>query len=199
WAMSLEPHWFSTIYGMFFIVGQALAALAFAIVIVIRFSESAPLSAYVSADVLQDLGNLLLMFVMLWAYLAFSQYLIIWAGNLPEEIPWYLRRGSNGWQWVAAFIAIFHFAVPFLLLLGRRNKRNKVVLGGIAVGILVMRWVDVYWLVAPSFLPRVTLHVFDVVLFLLIGAIWLYVFRRELRKRTLVPLGDPNFVVERAA
>jgi len=199
WAMSLEPHWFSTIYGMFFIVGQALAALAFAIVIVIRSSESAPLSAYVSADVLQDLGNLLLMFVMLWAYLAFSQYLIIWAGNLPEEIPWYLRRGSNGWQWVAAFIAIFHFAVPFLLLLGRRNKRNKVVLGGIAVGILVMRWVDVYWLVAPSFLPRVTLHVFDVVLFLLIGAIWLYVFRRELRKRTLVPLGDPNFVVERAA
>jgi hypothetical protein len=199
WAMSLEPHWFSTIYGMFFIVGQALAALAFAIVIVIRFSESAQLSTYMRPDVFQDLGNLLLAFVMLWAYLSFSQYLIIWAGNLPEEIPWYLHRGGNGWQWVAAFIAIFHFAVPFLLLLGRRNKRNKAVLGWIAVAVLLMRWVDLYWLVAPSFLPRVTFHVFDVVLFLLIGGIWLYVFRRELRKRALLPLGDPNFVVERAA
>jgi hypothetical protein len=199
WAMSLEPHWFSTIYGMFFIVGQSLAALAFAIIIVIRLSESAQLATYLRPDVFQDLGNLLLAFVMLWAYLSFSQYLIIWAGNLPEEIPWYLRRGSNGWQWVAAFIAIFQFAVPFLLLLGRRNKRNKVILGWIAAAVLLMRWVDTYWLIAPSFLPAVTLHVFDVVLFLLIGGIWLFVFLRELRKRALVPLGDPNFVVERAA
>src|SRR6185503_13473963 len=123
WGMSLEPHWFSTIYGMLFIVGQSLAALAFIIPVLALVSEKPPVADYVKLDVFQDLGNLLLAFVMLWAYMTFSQFLIIWAGNLPEEIPWYVRRGSNGWQWVAAFLALFHFAVTFFLLLIRRNKR----------------------------------------------------------------------------
>jgi hypothetical protein len=125
--------------------------------------------------------------------------LIIWSGNLPEEIPWYLRRGRNGWQWVAAAIALFHFAVPFLLLLTRRNKRNKAILGGIAIAVLLMRWTDIYWLIAPAFRPNVGIHLLDVVLFVLIGAIWVYVFLVELNKRALFPLRDPNFVVERAA
>jgi len=125
WAMSLEPHWFSTIYGMLFIVGQSLAALAFVIPVAALLSESPPVSDFLTPDVFQDLGNLLLMFIMLWSYLSFSQYLIIWAGNLPVEIPWYVNRGRNGWQWVAAFLALVHFAIPFLLLLGRVNKRKK--------------------------------------------------------------------------
>jgi hypothetical protein len=197
--MSLEPHWFSTIYGILFIVGQSLAALAFVIPVAAFLSESAPVSDVMKPPVFQDLGNLLLAFVMLWAYIAFSQYLIIWSGNLPEEITWYLNRGRNGWQWLAAFLALFHFAVPFVLLLGRGNKRNKMFLGGIATAILLMRWVDVYWLVAPAFFPSVRIHIIDVVLFILIGAVWLLVFFNQLAKRALLPQRDPNFVVERAA
>jgi hypothetical protein len=199
WAMSLEPHWFSTIYGILFIVGQSLAALAFVIPIAAMLSEAPPVSEVMKAPVFQDLGNLLLAFVMLWAYISFSQYLIIWSGNLPEEITWYLNRGRNGWQWVAAFLALFHFAVPFALLLGRGNKRNKMLLAGIATAVLLMRWVDVYWLVAPAFFPAVRVHVVDVVLFVVIGAIWLLVFFNQLTKRALLPQRDPNFVVERAA
>jgi len=199
WGMSLEPHWFSTIYGMLFIVGQTLAALAFVIPVAGLLSESPPASEFMRSDVFQDLGNLLLTFVMLWAYVAFSQYLIIWAGNLPEEIPWYIHRGTHGWQWVAAVLALFHFAVPFALLLGRRNKREKKFLGGIAVAILLMRWVDIYWLIAPSFYSAVRIHFLDVVLFVVIGGIWLNVFLHQLNKRALLPLRDPNFVVEKAA
>jgi hypothetical protein len=199
WGMSLEPHWFSTIYGILFIVGQVLAALAFVIAVAVRLSKSPPLSRVVKEATFQDLGNLLLTFVMLWAYISFSQYLIIWAGNLPEEIPWYLHRGTNGWQWVAALLALFHFAVPFGLLLGRANKRNKVFLGRIAIAVLVMRWVDVYWLIAPSFISDLRIHVLDVLLFALIGGVWFYVFWTQLTKRPILPLRDPNFVVERAA
>jgi hypothetical protein len=197
--MSLEPHWFSTIYGMLFIVGQSLAALAFVIPVAAHLAESRPVSEYMTSDVFQDLGNLLLAFVMLWAYISFSQYLIIWSGNLPEEIPWYVHRGTNGWQWVAAFLALFHFAIPFLLLLGRANKRKRTFIAVIALAVLLMRWVDIYWLVAPSFQTGIRIHVFDVVLFALIGGIWLYFFWGELKKRALLPLRDPNFVVERVA
>ena len=199
WGMSLEPHWFSTIYGMMFIAGQALSALAFVIPVAARISETRPVSDYMRPDVYQDLGNLLLTFIMLWAYLSFSQYLILWSGNLSEEIPWYLRRGSNGWQWVAAVLALFHFVLPLLLLLGRGNKRSKTFLGVIAIAVLVMRWVDMQWLIAPSFFPGVRIHIFDVVLVALLGGIWLRVFKGQLGKRALLPLGDPNFVVEKAA
>src|SRR5262245_27604195 len=199
WGMSLEPRWFSTIYGFLFIVGQTLSALAFAIAVAVRLSDSPPLSQFMNAQVFQDLGNLLLTFVMLWAYISFSQYLIIWSGNLPEEIPWYLHRGTNGWQWVAAFLALFHFAIPFVLLLSRANKRQKVILSWIAIGVLVMRWLDVYWLIGPSFFPRVRIHIFDVLLFGLLGVIWFYVFWGQLMKRPILPLRDPNFVLESVA
>jgi len=199
WGMSLEPHWFSTIYGMLFIVGQSLGALAFVIPVVARLSEAPPVSEFLKPDIFQDLGNLLLAFVMLWAYVSFSQYLIIWSGNLPVEIPWYAHRGTNGWQWIAALLALFHFAIPFLLLLGRANKRSKTFLAGIAIAVVVMRWVDIYWLIAPAFSPSLRIHWMDIVLLVVIGAIWLYAFAAQLTKRALLPLHDPNFVVERAA
>jgi hypothetical protein len=135
---------------------------------------------------------------MLWAYMSFSQYLIIWAGNLPEEIPWYIHRGSNGWQWVAAFLALFHFAIPFLLLLGRANKRKKTFLAATAAAVVLMRWVDTYWLIAPAFLRNVRIHWLDVVLLFVIGGIWLYIFLDQLMNRALLPMRDPNFIVERA-
>ncbi len=198
WGMSLEPHWFSTIYGILFIVGQSLAALSFAIAVVAVLSEAPPVSGYLRPEVFQDLGNLLLAFVMLWAYMSFSQYLIIWSGNLPEEIPWYIHRGTNGWQWLAAFLGLFHFAVPFLLLLGRGHKRRKRFIASIALSIVVMRWVDTYWLIAPAFAGSLRIHWLDVVMLIGIGGIWLYVFFTALMRRALLPLRDPNFAVERA-
>jgi hypothetical protein len=199
WGMSIDPHWYSTIYGLLFIVGQLLAGMAFAILVGAFLSEAPPVGDHLTPSVFQDLGNLLLAFVMLWAYISFSQYLIIWAGNLPEEIPWYLRRGANGWQWVAATLALFQFALPFVLLLARGNKRKKTVLSVIAAAVLLMRWVDIYWLVAPSFMPRVGIHLFDFILFTLIGGLWLFVFLGELNKRSLLPQRDPNFVLEKTA
>jgi len=196
WAMSIEPHWFSTIYGMLFIAGQVLSTLAFVI----------PTTAFIGKDlefcgkdVLHDLGNLTLAFVMLWAYLSFSQFLIIWAGNLPEEIPWYLHRGRNGWQWIAALLALWGFAIPFLLLLARGNKRKREVLTGIAIFILVMRIVDMVWLIAPAFRPAFSVHWLDVACLAGVGGIWLSAFFTQLPKRSLLPLRDPNFRIERAA
>jgi len=194
--MSLDAHWFSTIYGMLFIAGQGLTGIAFSIII-LRLLSSRPETAEVTTpQAINDLGNLLLAFVMIWTYMNFSQYLIIWAGNLPEEIPWYVRRGAHGWQWVAAVLAVFHFAVPFLLLLGRANKRHRRLISGIALAVLAMRWVDIYWLIAPSFFEGITVHLFDFVLFALLGGIWWYAFWNQLQKRPLLPLRDPNFVVE---
>src|SRR5262245_61724179 len=145
WVMSLEPHWFSTIYGMMFMVGQTLTTLAFAIAVLSLLAELPPLRGFVTPEILNDLGNLLFAFVMLWAYLSFSQYLIIWSGNLPDEIPWYLRRSTSGWQWIAVALAVFHFAIPFFLLLMRGNKRRREFLATIALGLVVMRLVDLMW------------------------------------------------------
>jgi len=194
--MSLEPHWFSTIYGVIFLIGFGLSGVAFATILLYLLMQRSPTKEVISVQTVNDLGNLMLAFVMLWAYMSFSQYLIIWAGNLPEEIPWYVRRGAHGWQWVAAVLAVFHFAVPFLLLLGRANKRHRRLISGIALAVLAMRWVDIYWLIAPSFFEGITVHLFDFVLFALLGGIWWYAFWNQLQKRPLLPLRDPNFVVE---
>jgi hypothetical protein len=196
WVMSLEPHWFSTIYGMMFMVGQTLTTLAFAIAVLALIAETPPLSEILSAETLNDLGNLLFAFIMLWAYLSFSQYLIIWSGNLPEEIPWYLRRSSGGWQWIAVGLALFHFAIPFFLLLIRRNKRRKQVISGIAIAVVLMRLVDLMWLIVPAHEPTVHVHWLDVVTLAGIGGLWLAGFSRELRKRSLIPLRDPDFRVQ---
>src|SRR5262249_16356797 len=117
WVMSLEPRWFSTMYGVLYIAGQALNALAFVTAALVLLSREPPFAGYVRSSHFHDLGKLLLAFVMFWSYVAFAQYLIIWAGNLPEEIPWYLRRLAGGWGWVGAALVLLHFALPFLLLL----------------------------------------------------------------------------------
>ena len=126
WIMSLEPHWFSTMYGAMFLVGQVLESFAFVIALVIVLSQRGRrLTQYVTKQHLHDLGNLMFAFMVLWAYLSFSQFLIIWAGNLPDEIPWYLRRLRGGWGWVALSLVIFHFAVPFVLLLMRGSQASR--------------------------------------------------------------------------
>ncbi len=190
WLMSIEPHWFSTIYGILWIINQAVAALAFAIVTLSFLETRQPFSGRLRPDHFHDLGNLLLAFVMLWAYMAFSQYLIIWSGNLAEEIPWYLRRTGGRWQWLPPLLILFHFFVPFVLLLMRDIKRRSKALLWIAAGILGMRLMDTFWLIVPGF-DNAAPHWLDLALITTIGGIWLGVFLWRLEQSPLIPLAAP--------
>jgi hypothetical protein len=193
WIMSLEAHWYSTIFGVHFLGGHALAAFAFAILVAGILSRRAPIVDAVAPSDWLDLGNLLLGFVMLWAYFAFSQWLIIWSGNLPEEITWYTHRNTGGWEWLARLLAAFHFFVPFLLLLSRRNKRSAEFLAIIAGGILVMRLVDIFWYTVPAFRPgEFRIHWMDVAAPFGIGGIWLAVFFWQLRRISWLALRQPE-------
>ncbi len=194
WIMSLDPHWFSTIFGLLLWTGQGLAAFAFVIAVLAVVSGVEPVASVVSARQFHDLGKLLLAFVMLWAYLAFSQFLIIWAGNLPEEIPWYLERIRGGWGYVALLIAFGHFVLPFVVLLSRDLKRHRALLAKVAIAILLMRLVDIIWLVAPAFPHQgFAVHWMNVVIPAGLFGIWLFLFARQLRSRPLLPFNDPFF------
>lgn len=181
WVMSLDAHWFSTIFGFLFLAGNMLASLAFAVCVVALPRDGAPA---VPARKLHDLGNLMLTFVLLWAYIAFSQYLIIWSGNLPEETAWYLDRSGTGWVTIAVILIVFHFAAPSALLLSRRTKRAVRNLGAVAALILFMRLVDLFWHVAPAFHgSEVRVHWMDLAAPVGIGGVWLAVFAWQLRRR----------------
>jgi len=194
WMMSLEPDWYSTIYGVLIIGGQGLAALAFLILTIAWLSRRAPLDEIIVSDHFHDAGNLTLAFVMLWAYFAFSQYLIIWAGNLPKEIVWYQHRLQTGWRAVGVLLVVFHFAVPFLVLLSRRVKQQATTLARVAVAILVMRVVDLFWLIAPEFHPQtVSVSWLDVLLPLSMFSLWRGCFVWQLRSRAIFPVYDPEY------
>jgi hypothetical protein len=194
WLMSLEPHWFSTIYGVLIIGGQGLSAMAFLIVVLVWLSRRKPLDAIIVPAHFHDLGNLMLAFVMLWAYFSFSQYLIIWSGNLPEEIAWYLHRLQTGWRFVGLALILFHFAVPFCLLLSRAVKREADMIVKVAIGMLVVRLVDLFWLIAPEFHTNgLSVSWLDAVLPASLFAIWLGCFVWQLRGRAILPVHDPEF------
>jgi len=170
-----------------------LAALAFAIVATALLADFAPFAGVVAPAHFHDLGNLLLAFVMLWAYIAFSQFLIIWSGNLPEEIPWYVHRTQGGWQWIGLLLLVFHFTLPFLLLLSRGTKRSVYRLASVALAIIGMHLVDLFWLVMPAFHPTgLYVHWLDVVAPLGMGGLWIAVFVWQLQRRPLLPLHDPR-------
>lgn len=193
WVMSREPAWYSTIYGLLFMVGQVLTALAFTVLALRELRGHEPLSATLRPSHFHDLGNLALAFVLLWAYMAFSQYLIIWAGNLPEEIPWYLRRSEGGWSLVAIALVVLHFALPFFLLLSRRNKKRTETLCRIAYVILVARLIDMIWLVKPASEASPSLSPLDLIVPAGIALLWLGLFIGEVGKEPLLPLNDPRF------
>ena len=194
WLMSLEPHWFSTIYGVLILGGEGLSAMAFLIAVAVWLSRRPPLDRIIVGAHFHDLGNLMLAFVMLWAYFSFSQYLIIWAGNLPEEISWYLHRLQTGWRGVGLVLVAFHFVVPFVLLLSRTVKREPQLIIYVAAGILVMRVVDLFWLIAPEFhVDGVSVSWLDVLLPPSLFAFWLAAFVFQLRGRAILPLHDPQF------
>jgi hypothetical protein len=192
WAMSLDPRWFSTIYAILFMVGQALSALCLVVLVIAWIGDEPPLARVIRPETVHDLGKLMLAFVMLWAYVTFSQFLIIWSGNLPEEIPWYLRRLRTGWRFVGLFLVLFHFAVPFLLLLSRPLKRDARSLARVAGALLAARLVDLFWLIGPEAPPGRGVHWMDLVAPVGLVALWVAYFLRQLRSRPLLPLGDPE-------
>jgi hypothetical protein len=191
WAMSLEPHWFSTMYGFLFVIGQAIMALAIGIVVARRLSAEAPMSAVYNAGHFHDFGKLLFAFTMVWAYLAFSQFLIIWSANLPEEIPWYQHRFSHGWEFIGLALVAFHFAVPFIVLLSRRSKRNAAVLAGMAMWLIAARFLDLFFMIGPEAYPRgLAIHWLDLAAAIGLGGIWVAFFAANLKSRPLLPLHD---------
>jgi hypothetical protein len=206
WMMSLEPHWYSTIYGVLILGGQGLSSLAFLIIVLVWLSRRPPLDQIVVPAHFHDLGNLMLAFVMLWAYFSFSQYLIIWAGNLPAEIAWYLHRMQTGWRPIAVVLMLFHFALPFVVLLSRTVKRQGRLLVRVAIAVLVVRLVDLWWLIGPEFhTDGIAVSWMDVWIPLSMGAIWLAAFIYQLRGRAILPIHDPEFdetlgrIIERGA
>ena len=192
WYMSLEPEWFSTIYGFIYVAAWSLSALAFVIAVMAGLSREEPMKRIVAPLHFHDLGKLLLALVMLWAYFAFSQYLIIWSGNLPEETTWYLKRTHGAWGAIIVTIGILHFAAPFLFLLSRSIKRNPRKLVVIAVLILFMRMVDLSWMLVPAFGDHKWIWL-DVISLLGFGGLWLAFFTWQLGKRSLIPINDPQF------
>jgi hypothetical protein len=193
WYMSLEPEWFSTIYGFIWVAAWTLSALAFVIAIMAHLSKEEPMKRIVAPLHFHDLGKLLLALVMLWSYFAFSQYLIIWSGNLPEEIGYYIHRTHGAWGAVIVAIAILHFGAPFLFLLSRNFKRNPNRLVLVAVLILLMRVVDLLWMLVPAFKEEHRWVWLDLIALVGFGGAWLAVFTWQLGKRSLVPINDPQF------
>jgi len=195
WVLSLDPHWFSTMFGLLFMAGQGLSSMAFLVTLLVLLFYRRPMSDILTARHLHDLGKFLLMMVMVWAYFSFSQFLIIWAGNLPDEIPWYLERLRGGWQFIALLLVVGHFALPFALLLSRDLKRNFKFLASLAIFILFMRLVDIYWLVTPDF-EKGAFHLswVDITAPIGIGGIWLAYFLSQLEKRPLLPINEPHLV-----
>jgi hypothetical protein len=199
WTMSLQPPWYSSIYGAIFVAASGISAFAIAIVATALLVSAPPVRGVVGLDQLHDLGKLQLGFVMIWAYFSLSQGLIIFAANLPEEITWYLARTNGGWQYLFEALALFQFCVPFLLLLSRPLKRNPNRLAGVALLLLAVRYVDSFWVIMPAFQTaghaRFVVHPVDLAALLAVGGAWVWFFVRNLEGRSLVPLRDPSLPV----
>jgi hypothetical protein len=192
WSMSLSPHWASTIYGFLFVAGQAISAMSLMIITVVMLSRSEPFSHIIQKRHLHDLGKLLFAFNMLWAYFSFSQLLIIWSGNQPEEITFYKSRLNGPWGVVAAMVLVLHFFVPFFALLSRDVKRNQFVLPKIAMWLIAMRFLDIFWLTRPEFTYHALPTLWDIAAILALGGIWLWFFAVQLKQQPLLPLGEPK-------
>lgn len=205
WVMSLDPHWFSTIMGFIFMGTQGLIALAFTAVIAAALARRSPMDHVFKPVHFHDVGKLMLAFVLLYAYFNFSQFLIIYSGNLAEEIPYYITRLEGGWQYVALALVFLHFALPFAMLLSRDLKRSGNRLITVAVIVIVMRLVDLIFMISPEFTPaghnahlgeelkgHLVLHWLDLALPIGLGGIWVGLFLKQLASRPLLPLGEPD-------
>ncbi|HUS20258.1 MAG TPA: hypothetical protein VMZ25_11470 [Terriglobales bacterium] len=204
WVMSLDPVWYSTIWGMLYMAGQALHTMAFMLVVLIGLARYEPMKSLLRKTELHDNGKLLLAFVMLYMYLSFSQFIIIWSGNLTEEIPWYLARIRGGWRPVMVGLFLFHFVVPFLLLLNRNLKKHGPRLAAVAILIIFVRYVDLYWHIVPNFRDAAgwappgeavaggfSPNLWDLIVPAAMAATWIALFFYNLTKRPLIPVYHP--------
>jgi hypothetical protein len=198
WVMSLDPTWYSSIYGLMFLVGQGYLVLAVSIITVLRLSQAEPMHTILRLTEQHDLGKLAFAFVMLNIYLAFSQFLIIWSGNLPEEIPWYLDRIRGGWGVIASLDFVFHWFIPFTLLLSRDLKRNKERLILVCKIMVFARCWDLFWLIEPNFADaRRNLHFsFGILEYMTVPVVvislWMWYFFGQMEKRPLIQTNDPH-------
>jgi hypothetical protein len=193
WVMSLSYGWTSTIYGLIFLIGQLLSAVCFATVIAVILSRYEPMKSILNIDHLHDYGKWMLTFTMVWAYFSFSQWVIMWAGNLPEEIIWYRMRLHGGWQYFALFLAILNFFVPFVILLSAQIKKEKGRIVWIAAFLLCTRFYDLYWLIMPNFENKsgFYFHWLNLVVPVAMGGFWMALFCRNLQGQPLLPLYAP--------
>ena len=192
WVMSISPHWASTIYGFLYVAGQLISSMSLMIAVVVLLSRTEPFSGVLQKRHLHDLAKLLFAFIMLWAYFDFSQLLIIWSGNQPEEISFYRTRLYGGWGVVAVIVLVFHFFVPFFLLLSQDVKKNAKLLPKVAMWLIFMRLVDLFWMTRPEFTSQAIPNWLDIVLPLALGGLWLGYFAFNLKQMPLLPLGDPK-------
>jgi hypothetical protein len=190
WVMSLDPSWISTIFGLIILIGEVLAAMCFAVVVERILYNYKPMSEMLRPDFVHDHGKWMLTFIMVWTYFSFSQWLIIWAGNLPTEITFYMKRLNGGWGGIGLILALFHFAVPFAILLSRPFKRDIRKLVWLAVWLLFMRWLDLFWIIEPNFSKTLRFTLADIVVSIAIGCLWMAYFFRNLGSLPLLPAYD---------
>ncbi|HYC62278.1 MAG TPA: hypothetical protein VEK79_22190 [Thermoanaerobaculia bacterium] len=191
WVMSLEPKWYSSMFGISFTIGAGLSAFAFVTFFLTLLSENNAMKGILKASHFRDLGNLMLAFTMLWAYTNFSQFMLIWYGNIKEETPYYLKRMHGGWGVMAAVLIVFHFFLPFTMLLMRAIKDRPRTIAIVTVIILVMRFVDIYWLTVPAHHPdHFYLSWITLFAFLGIGGLWLAAFIWQLKGQTIIPIHE---------
>lgn len=190
--MSIDPHWYSTIFGVYTFSGGAVGFLALLSVVTALLQRTGRMRG-VTDDHWHDLGKLVFAFTVFWAYIGFSQYMLTWYANLPEETIWYAARSTGGWTAVSLLLLFGHFLVPFCLLLPRFVKRSPRLLAPVAAWVLVMHYVDIYWLTMPKLSPsRVPLHPLDLACLLGLGGLWLAAVAWRLRRVSLVPGRDPR-------
>ncbi|MEM7482225.1 MAG: hypothetical protein AAF481_13700 [Acidobacteriota bacterium] len=193
WLMSLDPHWYSTIFPVYFFAGCVVAILAVLVVLTMGLQRSGALTEVVTTEHFHDIGKLLFGFVVFWAYIGFSQYMLIWYGNIPEETLWFAHRLEHGWRPWTVLLVVGHFVIPFLYLVSRHTKRRRSPLLIGALWLLVMHFVDLYWLVMPVAHPHATgLGLLDIAAWLAVGGLFLGTLGLLLRRRALVPVRDPR-------
>ncbi|MEM9355311.1 MAG: quinol:cytochrome C oxidoreductase [Pseudomonadota bacterium] len=193
WLMSLDPHWFSTIFGIYFFAGAVVAVFATLTLVSSLLQRFGYLDRAITVEHYHDLGKLLFGFMFFWAYIAFSQFLLIWYANIPEETVWYLHRQQHGWQYVGILLIVGHFLLPFFGLMSRAARRKKSVLVFWSVFLLAMHWGDLYWLIIPTISPAgVSLGAMELLTFVGVGVIWVGAFVGKLEGTTLIPTGDPH-------
>lgn len=192
WTMSLDPHWFSSMYGIIYMVGNGLAAMTLAVILLLRNREKAPYREFVNPGLTKDLGNLIFVFTLLWAYTSLSQFLIIYMGNIAEFTPFYEVRGRPVWNEISLFLLFGHFMLPFVFLLAPRAKAAPGLLMGIAIWQFVVHFIEQYWNTMPFMRKDFAFSIWDVAALVLFGSIWFAVFARQSQAAAIIPKHDPR-------